>query len=226
MENTYVYTAPMPIVDTLSAFVTVPTDFDPAVESLPVILFLHGAGERGDNVDLVRFHGVPKLFEADPNYHGLRVITISPQCPDKVVWNHLTYPLMDWFMTFVNSVNGDKTRLSVTGLSMGGFGTWDVITTFPHIFACAAPICGGGMTWRADALRGKPLRVYHGTDDNCVSFFLSQEMVKAARDAGADVELVAYDRVGHGSWIPAYEQTDLIEWLVSQRLDTASSGSV
>ncbi len=220
MKTTYIYSAPIEIIGTLSAYVTVPTDFDPAVESLPVILFLHGAGERGNNIDLVRFHGIPKLFGEDPDYHGLRVITVSPQCPNGFVWNHLTHPLKDWFLTFVESINGDKSRLSVTGLSMGGFGTWDMITTFPHLFSCASPICGGGMAWRADALRGKPIRAYHGIDDDGVPFFLSQEMTLAARIAGADAELCAYDKVGHGSWIPAYEQTDLVEWLISQRLET------
>ncbi len=220
MGSTYMYSAPMEIVGSLSAFVSVPINFNPAVESLPVILFLHGAGERGEQTDLVRVHGIPKLFNADPDHHGLRVITVSPQCPNDFVWNHLTYPLKDWFMTFVDSVHGDPSRLSVTGLSMGGFGTWDMITTFPHIFSCAAPVCGGGMAWRAGALRGKPIRAYHGIDDDGVAFFLSQEMVLAARAAGADAELIALDKVGHGSWIPAYEQTDLIEWLVSQKLET------
>lgn len=219
MNTTYTYTAPMAVTGQLSAFVTVPTDFDPARESLPVILFLHGAGERGDNISVVRVYGVPKLFGNDPDYHGLRVVTVSPQCPDGYVWNHLTYPLKDWFMTFVDSVNGDRSRLSVTGLSMGGFGTWDMICTFPELFACAAPVCGGGMTWRSAALAGKPIRAFHSIDDNAVPFRCSQDMVLAARPCGAQIELVAYDACGHASWIPAYEQTDLIEWLVSHRLD-------
>ncbi len=218
METTYIYTAPMAVTGSMSAVVTTPTGFDPAKESLPVILFLHGAGERGTDLELVRVHGIPRMFTADPDYHGLRVITVSPQCPCGMVWNHLVFPLKDWFLTFVESVNGDKSRLSITGLSMGGFGTWDMITTFPGLFAAAAPICGGGMAWRTDALAGMHIRAYHGVDDGGVAFYLSQEMVLAARAHGADVELFAYDKVGHGSWIPAYEQPDFVEWLISHRL--------
>ena len=219
MEKTFVHTAPIEVIGHLSALVTVPTDFDPQKESLPVILFLHGSGERGDNIDSVRVHGIPKIFGADPDYHGLRVITVSPQCPVGHLWHHLIYPLKDWFMAFVESVNGDKSRLSVTGLSMGGYGTWDMICTFPQLFSCAAPVCGGGISWLASALRDKPLRVYHSIDDDAVPFERSLEMVTAARANGANVEMFPYDKWGHGSWVPAYEQTDLVEWLVAQRLD-------
>ncbi len=219
MEQVYVYTGPMAVAGQLSAIVTVPADFDPARESLPVILFLHGLGERGNDTNQLKIYGIPKLFTTDPDYHGLRVITVSPQCPIDFIWTHLTCPLKDWFMTFVESVNGDTNRLTITGLSMGGFGTWDMIMTFPHLFAAAAPVCGGGTTWRAGGLAGKPLRVYHGLDDPIVPFRYSLEMVEAGRAFGADVDLIAYDKVGHGSWVPAYEQSDLVEWLASCRLN-------
>lgn len=218
MDTTYIYKAPMAVTGQMSALVTTPTGFDPARESLPVILFLHGLGECGDDVDLIRVNGIPKLFGRDPDYHGLRVITVSPQCPNGYIWNHLTYPLKDWFMTFVDGVNGDKSRLSITGLSLGGFGTWDLICTFPEIFSCAAPVCGGGLAARTGVLTGKPIRAYHSIDDGAVPFHCSSEMVLAARACGAKAEMIPYDGYGHASWVPAYEQTDLIEWLIAQRL--------
>lgn len=113
-------------------------------------------------------------------------------------------------------LNGDPNRISLTGLSMGGFGTWAMITTFPDYFSCAAPICGGGMSWNCGGLKDVRIRAFHGIDDQTVPFIYSQLMVEAARNAGADVELIAYDKVGHDSWTRAYEQTDLIEWLITQ----------
>lgn len=218
MEQVFTYKTPAEIIGEVQGLVTVPTDFDPAKESLPVIVFLHGAGERGDDIERVKIHGIPMMFSKDPDYHGLRVITLSPQVPDfNMIWNHMIVQLMNWIRSAVKEFNGDPDRVSVTGLSMGGFGTWELITTYPGEFSCAAPICGGGVSWRAPALRGMPIRVYHGLDDTTVPFSYSQQMVDAARAFGADVELIAYDKVGHGSWFRAYGETDLVEWLISNR---------
>ena len=214
-----IYRAPCEVVGTLSAVVTLPTGFDPASgEKLPVILFLHGAGERGDGSDAelarVCVHGVPKLFTRDPDHQGLRAVTISPQCPTGMVWTHIIPPLMAWFRAAAEKFGGDLSRAAVTGLSMGGYGTWELLCTYPDAFVAAAPICGGGSAWRTSALRGKRLRVFHGLDDNVVPFEQSLTMVRGARAAGAEVSFTASDLVGHNSWVRAYESTDLIRWLV------------
>ncbi|MCQ2431500.1 MAG: prolyl oligopeptidase family serine peptidase [Clostridia bacterium] len=212
------FTRTYDIIGELSGVVTLPSDFDPAKESLPVIVFLHGAGERGTNLDTVKIHGIPKLFSKDPDYKGLRVITLSPQVKDyNMIWNHMVVQTLDWIKAAVKEFNGDEDRVSITGLSMGGFGTWEMITTYPDTFSCAAPVCGGGVSWRTPALRGMPIRCYHGLDDQTVPFLYAEIMVTAARNFGADAELIAYDKVGHGSWVRAYEETDLIEWLISKR---------
>lgn len=213
--NQFVFSCPVEVAGELQGLVTTPTGFDPAKERLPVILFLHGAGERGKDLELVKVHGIPKLFGADPDYHALRVITLSPQCPDGMVWNHLIYPLRTWLLAAVKALGADETRIAVTGLSMGGYGTWDLLETFPTLCCCGAPICGGGMEWRAESLRTLPIRVFHGLDDTAVPFAKSLSMVDAIRQCGGDVELSAYDKVGHGSWARAYEQTDLVEWLAA-----------
>ncbi len=217
-KHEFIFSLPVEVAGTLHGLVTVPTGFDPQKESLPVILSLHGAGERGPDLQKVRVHGVTRLFSADPDYHGLRVITLSPQCPPNMVWNHLVFPLRAWLLAAVEALNGDKNRISITGLSMGGYGTWEMLTTFPGLFCCGAPVCGGGMPWRAGALKGIPLRVFHGIDDPTVPVANSMMMAEAARRNGADVELYLYDKVGHGSWGRAYYETDLIEWLASHRL--------
>ena len=213
MDSVSVYTKKVPVAGELTGWVTVPTGFDPAKERLPLILFLHGAGERGTDLELVKVHGIAKLFCANPDYHGLRVITASPQCPEGMVWNHLAYQVKEWIEAVAEDLNADKGRISVTGLSMGGFGTWELLTTFPEMFYRGAPVCGGGMSWRAGALKSGRIRVFHGLDDACVPFYYSQVMVEAARGNGIEISLTAYDKVGHGSWVPAYEQSDLIEWL-------------
>jgi predicted peptidase len=98
---------------------------------------------------------------------------------------------------------------------MGGFGTWELLCTFPDFFSCGAPVCGGGLSWRAGALRGQKIRVFHSVDDTVVPFSYSEQMVSAAKACGADVMFFPTDRYGHNCWDHAYEQTDLIEWLVS-----------
>lgn len=222
MKQEFVFTRPAEVCGSLSGIVTVPSGFDPEKESLPVIVFLHGAGERGPDLNRLKVHGIPKIFSENPDYHDLRVITLSPQCPADMVWDALVYPLKKWIDQAVETLNGDRNRISITGLSMGGFGVWAMITAFPDYFSCAAPVCGGGMSWRCGCLRGMKLRVYHGLDDNSVPFAYSRLMVEAARKNGADVEWIAYDRIGHGCWGRAYGETDLIEWLAAQEKNTIS----
>lgn len=217
-ENVYLFTAPETHVDHLSGLVTVPYGFDRNAESLPVIVFLHGAGERGsgspETVNAVTTYGIAKYFTEDPEYQGVRAITVSPQCPENTVWDNITYELMDYIEQAVTYFNGDRSRISITGISMGGFGTWNMIMTFPDYFSCAAPICGGGMAWRVDQrLAGFPIRAFHSTDDPVVDYDNSEEMVSAASAYGADVSLTTYTDTGHASWGPAYEDTDLVIWL-------------
>ncbi|MBR2406666.1 MAG: dienelactone hydrolase family protein [Clostridia bacterium] len=197
---------------------TAPTDWDPAKESLPLIVFLHGAGERGeDPAPLREFYGIPRLFGEDPDYHGLRVLTLSPQCPNGLVWNNLTLAVRDLIETVVTENNVDRNAITITGCSMGGFGTWEMICAYPELFAAAAPICGGGLSWRASQIKHLPLRVFHGGVDSVVPLWYSETMVKAIENAGGNVTLTVFPGVDHDSWIPAYRDTDVIDWLAAQR---------
>ena len=220
MKNDVIITRPAAYVGRMSGIVTVPSDHDPAKEKLPVIVFLHGAGEVGDGseqaVQKVRAHGIPKLFGADADYGGLRVITVSPQCPEGYIWDHVTFQTKEYIDAVVEQFNGDRSHIALTGLSMGGFGTCNLITTYPDYFCCAAPICGGGVVWRIDErLKNKPIRIYHSVDDDSVPYLCSVMMAARAQQAGAQVELISYCSEGHGCWNRAYEQTDLIEWLAT-----------
>lgn len=218
MKKDLVFSQPAAYIGQLCGLVTLPRDHDPEKEKLPVIVFLHGAGEVGDGseaaVEKVRAHGIPKYFGRDADYAGLRVITVSPQCPDGLIWDQITLQLREYILAAVKKFGGDPARISLTGLSMGGFGTWNLLTTYPDLFGRAAPICGGGVVWRIkESLKGKPIRVYHSVDDASVPYACSVLMVQRAVAMGADVEFTSYCGEGHGCWDRAYEETDLIPWL-------------
>ena len=198
---------------TLPYLLTTPTDFDPQKESLPLILFLHGAGERGSDGQRVGIHGIPKYFGANQDYMSERVITLSPQCPEGEVWIHLTRAVKELLDNIVTLYHADPNRLSVTGISMGGFGTWDMLCTYPSTFAAAAPICGGGMSW---ALNTKtPVRAFHGDADGSVPMSYSLQMVDTLNARGGHAELTIYHGCGHDSWTRTYENTDIIHWLAT-----------
>lgn len=217
MKNVIDYSREEAYIGTLAGKVTLPSDYDKEKDRLPVIIFLHGAGERGngrDELDKVRVHGIPKYFCDDPDYKGLRVITASPQCPEGLIWDNITLQLMDWIKAVVKEYNGDESRINICGISMGGFGTWNMLSTFPTFFNKAAPVCGGGVAWRiGEKYKGKQIRVYHSVDDPDVLYEYSVIMAKRARLCGADISFTTYTDKGHGCWVAAFEDSDLIEWL-------------
>ena len=221
MENVIKYSGGNCTFGSLTGYVTLPSDYKEG-EKLPMIVFLHGIGERGEStpetVDKVCVHGIPKYFVKDPDYKGLRVITASPQCPDKYVWNHILPMLKMWIDEVAAKYGADENKISITGLSMGGFGTWDMIGTYPEYFCCAAPVCGGGGVWLAgDKFKGKTIRVYHSIDDNAVPYNYSVIMTEKATKNGAIVDFTTYTDKGHGCWDTAYGETDLIEWLAGEK---------
>lgn len=211
------YTVPRVGSVDFGCIITTPTGFDPQKESIPMIVFLHGAGERGFDVSALKVHGIPKIFAADPDYKGLRVITLSPQCPTHMTWNMLAAEVMELIKKVCDEYNVDRDRVSLTGLSMGGFGTWEIGMQNPDFFSALAPICGGAMSWREGALKNMPMRVYHGDADPVVPVKNSIDAVERLRAEGGNPELTIYPGVGHDSWTYTYEQTDLIEWLVAQK---------
>ena len=194
--------------------VSVPEDFN-REEKLPMIIFLHGAGERGDNPNALLVHGVPKL--AEKGLLNVRAIVLAPQVPDhNHVWWHFADEVMELIENIAEEFNANPDKISLTGISMGGFGTWDLATFHSGIFSCIAPICGGGMAWAAGGLlKDTPIRAYHGDADTVVNLCNSTNMIDAINALGGRAELVILHNVGHDSWSFAYEHTDLIEWLVS-----------
>ena len=196
-------------IEKLNYLLSLPEDKD---RTFGLIVFLHGAGERGDDHSLISVHGVPKYIEA-----GMKVdaAVVAPQCPDGTLWSHLTDEVHEFIEYIIREYHVDPKRVSITGISMGGFGTWEMITTYPEMFAAAAPVCGGGIVWRAGCARSVPVRAYHGSADTVVPLYNSVQMVDALRRAGGNASLTVFQDVGHNSWESAYETTNVISWLAS-----------
>jgi predicted peptidase len=178
----------------------------------PLLLFLHGAGERGDDLEKVKVHGPPKLIAEGRKFP---FIVVAPQCPTDYWWSaYLTKPVLDDVM---GAFRVDVDRVYVTGLSMGGYGTWDLAAKYPEMFAAAAPVCGGGEPERAAKMKDLPLWVFHGAKDEVVKIEESEKMVKAVEEAGGDVKLTVYPEAGHDSWTETYNNPELYEWFLSHR---------
>ena len=188
-------------------------------KSYPLILCLHGAGERGNGeseLERVNVHGIARyLNEGTLNIDG---IALCPQCPTGQVWNQRVYDLKALLDEIVEKYAVDKKRITATGISMGGFGTWEMGMTFPDTFAALAPVCGGGMAWRTPALSGKKIWAFHGNADTVVNISNSIDMVNGARKNGADVRFTIFDGVAHNRWESAYEDTRVVEVLLGATL--------
>jgi len=193
-----------------------PEGYDESGKDWPLILFLHGAGESGNNLVRVKNHGLARVVETK----DLPFIIVSPQSPGRG-WNPDTLnALLD---DVVSKYRVDKDRIYLTGLSMGGFGTWALAAAHPERFAAIAPICGGGDPKQADRLKDLPIWVFHGAKDPTVPLERSEEMVEAVKKAGGDVKFTVYPEAKHDSWTQTYDNPELYEWFLQHR--RGSSGS-
>ena len=192
---------------------SLPEDYEAQPEnSWPLMLFLHGAGERGSDLDLVKKHGPPKLIEQG---HAFPFIVVSPQCPKGEGWS---VEALDRLLNEVSETHRvDADRVYVTGLSMGGFGTWDLAIAYPDRFAAVAPICGGGDPSEVCAIKHLPVWNFHGAQDKTVPLERSQEMVDALERCGGDVTFTVYPEAGHDSWTETYDNPELYDWLLRHR---------
>jgi predicted peptidase len=199
-----------------------PKGYDARAEKRwPMILFLHGAGERGTDVWKVAVHGPPKNVATHADFP---FIVVSPQCPEDQVWSQdVLLALLD---EFTATCAVDTNRIYLTGLSMGGYGTWDLGLAHPEKFAAIVPICGGGQTIsvllvspdKASALRTLGVWAFHGAKDPVVALAESQRMVDALKKAGVeDVKLTVYPEAGHDSWTETYNNPELYDWLLKHQ---------
>lgn len=181
-------------------------------EGLPIIFQLHGAGERGnggDEIGLVEVHGFSKTFTDETEYD---CILVEPQCPKDTFWVAHIQEVGSFIDKVIESFKADKSKVYLTGLSMGGFGTWFVAMEFPEKFAAIAPVCGGGMPWNAFVLN-MPVWAFHGLKDTTVLPSNTIDMIERIKD-NDNVKMSLYEDVGHNAWEKAYNET-LLNWLLS-----------
>lgn len=191
-------------------------------QKYPLVLFLHGSGECGtDNIINLRF--ITPLFMKAESRTKYPCYLLIPQCPTDSGWagkdDHGPGDIvMDLNDSLSKKANIDTRRIYVTGLSMGGYGTWYLLAKYPGKFAAAAPICGGGDPAKASVMRNIPVWVFHGADDPVVSVEESRRMTAAIREAGGKPKYTEYQGVGHNSWVNAYAEPELMRWLFSFKL--------
>lgn len=182
----------------------------------PSILFLHGLGESGDNPSDVLRYGVPQYIAEQPDFP---FIVIAPQCPENTWWPELSDSLDILLEQCCGSLAIDTKRLYLTGLSMGGFGSWYLGTIWPGRFAAVAPVCGGGYWFhgfpeRVAALKNVPVWAFHGAKDDVVPLTASEEMVNTLGNCGGNVKLTVYPDANHDSWTETYNNPELYNWFL------------
>ncbi len=203
-----------------------------AEKKYPLVIFLHGAGERGSDNALQLKNGAPAFAKPEAR-EKFPCFVFAPQCPKDKKWVEMEWggvtgtapadpgPIEKLVLSAADALAHefqiDPDRIYVTGLSMGGFGTWDLITRHPEKFAAAIPVCGGGDKTKAAAAKAVPVWAFHGLEDKVVLPVRSQDMVAAVRAAGGTAALTEYPGVAHDSWTFAYSEANLLPWLFAQR---------
>lgn len=194
--------------------VYVPPDYDPS-RKWPLILFLHGMGERGDDGVVQTEVGIGKALREHPD--RFPCIVAMPQCPKDSTWN-TRGDIVDAALDHaIKHYAIDPDRVYLTGLSMGGFGTWIHGASRTDVFAAFIPICGGGNASDAPALAKRPVWAFHGANDSVVNPQVSRTMVEAVTAAGGTVKYTEYEGVDHNSWDATYGDPAVIAWLLEQR---------
>ncbi|MDP4173794.1 MAG: prolyl oligopeptidase family serine peptidase [Bacteroidota bacterium] len=199
---------------TLDYLLYLPEGYSKTGKKWPLVLFLHGAGERGSDLSYVKRHGPPKLVEQGKSFP---FILVSPQCPDDSVWyTNILGSLLD---EIEKKYNVDKEREYVTGLSMGGNGTWKMAERYPNRFAAIAPVCGWSNLETVCKLKHIPIWVFHGKKDRIVPFEKSEVLVKALKKCGGNIQFTVYPNAAHDSWTETYNNQEFYDWMLKNSLD-------
>lgn len=205
-------------------------------EKYPLVLFLHGAGERGKDNEKQLTHG-GQMWLNPVNREKYPAFVLAPQCPETGYWaygarpksflpedmpldeqmNPVSRTLKDLLDTYLAMPQVDKDRVYIMGLSMGGMGTFDMVVRFPDVFAAAIPICGTVNPARLEAAKDVKFRIFHGDADNVVTPEGSRAAYRALKAAGAKVEYIEFPGCNHGSWTPAFNYPEFMSWLFNQK---------
>ena len=192
-----------------------------AKKRYPLVLYLHGKGSGGTDNEK-QLGGAPKKFASGDIYKDNPSFVFAPQCPDDTKgWNGVYLEdVIELVKTAAENLPVDEDRIYITGLSMGGFGTWAAITKAPELFAAAVPVCGGGNPRSAKAIKDIPIWNHHGAADPIVSVEFSRKMVEALKEVRGNIKYTEYDEasgIKHDAWTPCYGNPDVFEWLFEQR---------
>lgn len=201
----------------------------------PLVLFLHGAGERGDDNASTLKHAAKDFADLERRAKYPAYVVI-PQCPTDRRWSEVDWSkdasalpeepsdpmrnIKELLDEMVENAGVDPNRIYITGLSMGGYGTWDAIARYPDYFAAAAPICGGGDPKTVSKFKSLPVWCFHGAKDSVVKVGRSREMVDALKAVGSPVQYTEYPEAQHDSWTVTYANPELYAWLFSQRRES------
>ncbi len=202
---------------TVDYLLYLPQDYDQQ-EKLPLVFFLHGRGESNGPPSLVAKWGPPR-FAARGEH--LPYVLLSPQCPADDSWSKETQQrrLIELLDHIVAHHKIDSSRIYLTGLSMGGYGSWTLAAGHPDRFAAVVPVCGGGNPDDAEKLKNIPIWVFHGDQDRAVPFSRSVEMVEAIEKAGGKmIRFTTLEHIGHNCWSATYASPDLFSWMLSKQL--------
>ena len=180
-------------------------------EKLPIIIFLHGAGSRGDDINVLKNN---PYFNIINNHLNFPFITVAPQCSQNT-WFDMFELLKRLVYKIVTEDFTDKKRIYLMGASMGGYGTWQLAMSLPDLFAAIIPICGGGMYWNASRLVNIPIWAFHGAKDTTVFKEESIKMVDAVNKCGGQAKLTIYPENGHDAWSDTYNNPEVFHWLLS-----------
>lgn len=191
-----------------------PKDYN-ETKKYPIVFFLHGAGERGEDLDIACRHGYMKhVRESGKDYP---FIIIAPQCPEKKYWGCYTESLLAFMDEICRTLSVDLDRVYLTGLSMGGTGTWMLAMADPERFAAIAPVCGSGIYWNTGYVANLPIMMYHGDCDETVPVQESISMLKSINNRGGNAQIKICYGVKHNAWDTAYAGDELAHWLLSHK---------
>lgn len=199
----------------LNTLVHLPNNYD-KTKKYPLILFLHGSGESGD--DIKSLHHIqsnwPLGYETIKQYE---FILIAPQCPKKYDWPILGKDLDNLLDQVCNEYAVDQKRIYLTGLSMGGYGAWYMGFIYPERFAAIVPICGGGIITSETVLKDIPIWAFHGRKDDVVPVDETVSLANKIKALNGNIKVTIYDDVGHDAWVNAYQDEALYTWLFKQK---------
>lgn len=202
------------IKSTLNYLVYLPQSYSTS-KKWPLILSLHGSGERGNNIDDVKKWGIHKILKENDNFP---FVVVSPQCPAGEIWEMQFNTLKDLLNEMENNYNIDDERIYLTGYSMGAYGTWNFAILYPERFTAIVPISGGAISpKKALCLKNLPIWVAHGDNDTAVQFEESKRIVDCLKACNSNIIFRVYKGAGHEVCTVAYEELELFQWLLKQR---------